>query len=128
MRKQLLGLVLPLLMMVGVAAAADIENTGAVATTHAALERLNVVRGDDGISLEITARGVVAPTLTTLRSPARVVIDLVASPLQTDFPASGRRGIAKRGQHASAFEGPGDAETEELHQRTAQVDLRDQRL
>jgi type IV pilus assembly protein PilQ len=84
MRKQLLGLVLPLLMMVGVAAAADIENTGAVATTHAALERLNVVRGEDGISLEITARGVVTPKLTTLRSPARVVIDLPNTVAVTD--------------------------------------------
>jgi type IV pilus assembly protein PilQ len=84
MRKQLLGVVLPLLMMVRVAAAADIENTGAVATTHAALQRLNVVRGDDGISLEITARGAVTPKLTTLRSPARLVIDLPNTVAVTD--------------------------------------------
>ena len=84
MRKQLLGVVLPLLMMVLVAAAADMQNSGAVATTHAALQRLNVVRGDDGISLEIMARGSVIPKLSTLSSPARVVIDLPNTVAVTD--------------------------------------------
>ncbi len=76
MRKQLLGVVLPLLILVQVGAAADTQNTGSSATTHAALEQLNVVRGEDGVSVEITARGPVTPKLTTLSSPARVVIDL----------------------------------------------------
>jgi type IV pilus assembly protein PilQ len=76
MRKQLLGVVLPLLILVQVGAAADTQNTGSSANTHAALQQLNVVRGEDGVSVEITARGPVTPKLSTLSSPARVVIDL----------------------------------------------------
>jgi type IV pilus assembly protein PilQ len=75
MRKQLLSVFLPLLILV-VLAAAETPSTGTEATKHAALQRVNVVRGEDGISLEITARGPVTPKLTTLTSPARVVIDL----------------------------------------------------
>ena len=74
MRKQLL-VILPLLALVLMAAAADTPNTGTDAT-HAAVQALNVVRGEDGISVEITARGAVTPKLSTLASPARVVIDL----------------------------------------------------
>ncbi len=74
--RKLLGVVLPLLMLVQVGAAADTQNTGSSATTHAALQQLNVVRGEDGVSVEITARGPVTPKLSTLSSPARVVIDL----------------------------------------------------
>jgi type IV pilus assembly protein PilQ len=76
MRKQLLGVVLPLLVLGLIAAAAETQNTGTDAATHAALQRLNVVHGEDGISVEITARGAVTPKLSTLSSPARVVIDL----------------------------------------------------
>jgi len=84
MRKQLLGVVLPLLIMGMIAAAAETQNTGTDAATHAALQRLNVVRGEDGISLEITARGAVTPKLSTLSSPARVVIDLPNTVALTD--------------------------------------------
>ena len=84
MRKQLLGVVLPLLILGMIAAAAETQNTGTDATTHAALQRLNVVRGEDGISLEITARGAVTPKLSTLSSPARVVIDLPNTVVLTD--------------------------------------------
>ncbi len=45
-------------------------------TKHAALQKVDVVRGEDGISVEITARGQVTPKLTALDRPARVVIDL----------------------------------------------------
>jgi type IV pilus assembly protein PilQ len=72
MRKQL-GVVLPLLVLAIVTAAAQTQSTDA---THAALQRLNVVRGDDAISVEFTARGPVVPKLSTLMAPARVVIDL----------------------------------------------------
>jgi type IV pilus assembly protein PilQ len=78
MRKQLLGVFLPLLI-VGLTVAADTQNTGTSATAeskHAALKRLNVVRGADGISIEVTAIGDVTPKLSTLSSPARVVLDL----------------------------------------------------
>jgi type IV pilus assembly protein PilQ len=84
MRKQLLGVVLPLLILVLMTAAAQTQNTGTAATTHAALQRLNVVRGDDGISVEFSARGTVAPKLSTLDSPARVVIDLPNTVALTD--------------------------------------------
>jgi len=64
-------LALPILVLVTVAA-----QTQSTDATHAALQRLNVVRSDDGISVEFTARGPVTPKLSTLASPARVVIDL----------------------------------------------------
>ena len=87
MRKQLLSVVLPLLMLVLMAAAADTPNTGAA--THAALQRLELLHGDDGISLEITARGAITPKLSKLNSPARVVVDL-----PNTVPATSQRQIA----------------------------------
>jgi type IV pilus assembly protein PilQ len=84
MRKQLLSVVLPLLILGLIAAAAETQNTGTDAATHAALQRINVVHGEDGVSLEITARGAVTPKLSTLSSPARVVIDLPNTVALTD--------------------------------------------
>ena len=80
MRKQLLAVFLPLLV-VGLMVAADTESTGTstiaqVASQHASLQRLDVVRGTDGVSIEITAAGQVTPKLSTLDAPARVVLDL----------------------------------------------------
>jgi type IV pilus assembly protein PilQ len=75
MRKQLLGVFLPLLALV-LMAAAETQNTGTEASGYAALQKVNVVRGDDGIQLEIIARGAVTPKLSTLDSPARLVVDL----------------------------------------------------
>jgi type IV pilus assembly protein PilQ len=80
MRKQLLAVFLPLLV-VGLMLAADTQSTGTstiaqAASDHAALKRLDVVRGTDGISIEITATGQVMPKLSTLSSPARLVLDL----------------------------------------------------
>jgi type IV pilus assembly protein PilQ len=86
MRKQLLGVFLPLTVLVLIAAAADTQSTGADTTKHAALQKIEVVRGDDGVSLEITARGQLTPQLSTLDHPARVVVDLpntVAATSQT---------------------------------------------
>ena len=74
MRKQLLATFLPLLILVLVAAAAETPNIGSA--THAALQRMNVVQGDDSVSIELTARGAVTPKVSTLASPARVIIDL----------------------------------------------------
>jgi type IV pilus assembly protein PilQ len=74
MRKQLLAIFLPLLILVLVAAAAETPITPSAA--HAALERLNVVRAEDGIRIEITAHGLVTPKVSTLSSPARVIVDL----------------------------------------------------
>ena len=75
MRKQLLGVFLPLLALVLIAAA-ETQSTGTEASGHAALQKVSVVRGDDGLLLEITARGAVTPKLSTLESPARLVVDL----------------------------------------------------
>jgi len=74
MRKQLLGLILPLLAFVLIAAAADMPGKGATAT--AALQRLEVAHSPEGLRVEFTAQGVTAPKLTTLDSPARIVVDL----------------------------------------------------
>ena len=80
MRKQLLGVFLPLLV-VGLMVAAETQGTGtgttaSAATKRAALKRLNVVRAEDGISIEITANGEVTPKLSAMNRPNRVVVDL----------------------------------------------------
>jgi len=71
MRKQLLGVFLPLLVVV-LFAAAETQSTG----THAALQKVNVTRANDGVSVEITARGQVTPQVSTLSHPPRVIVDL----------------------------------------------------
>jgi len=71
MRKQLLTVILPSLLLVLVASAAE---TPAVRPSE--LQRVNVVRGADEIRVEINARGTVTPRLSTADSPARVVVDL----------------------------------------------------
>jgi type IV pilus secretin PilQ/predicted competence protein len=73
MRKQLLVVLLPLLVMI---AGAETANTPGAATDHATLQRVEVVRATDGISVEMTARGSVAPKVSTLSSPARLVVSL----------------------------------------------------
>ena len=75
MRKQLLAVFLPLLVA-GLMRGADTPSTGTstiaqAAAQHASLKRLDVVRGTDGISSEITAAGPTSPKLSTLSSPAR---------------------------------------------------------
>ncbi len=75
MRKQLLSVCLPLLFVVLVAAA-ETQSTGTETIKHATVQKINVVQGDDGVTVEITARGAVTPKLSTLQSPARVVLDL----------------------------------------------------
>ncbi|PYX86904.1 MAG: hypothetical protein DMG68_13635, partial [Acidobacteria bacterium] len=78
MRKQLLGVFLPLLIVIMVAAETQSAGTGATvqAAKHAVLKAVDVVRGNDGVSIEITAVGAVAPKVSTLKSPSRVVLDL----------------------------------------------------
>jgi type IV pilus assembly protein PilQ len=73
MRKQLLGVFLPLLVLALIAAAAETESANPV---RAALQKIAVTRGSEGVSVEITARGAVTPKLSTLASPARVIVDL----------------------------------------------------
>jgi type IV pilus secretin PilQ/predicted competence protein len=76
MRKQSLTVLLSFLVMVLITAAAQTQSTGTQASRHAAVQKVNVVRMDDGIGVEITARGAVQPKLSTLDHPARVVVDL----------------------------------------------------
>jgi len=94
MRKQLLGVSLPLLFVV-LMAAAETQSTGTEATQHATLQKVNVVQGEDGITLEITARGSVTPKLSQLDSPARIVLDLpnTALALSTGRILVGRDGV-----------------------------------
>jgi type IV pilus assembly protein PilQ len=81
MRKQQLTQFVSLLMLVvGVAAAAQ---------TPSQLDRVNVVRGTDDIRVEMSSSGTVTPKLSTLDSPARIVVDLPETVM-----ATGQRRIA----------------------------------
>jgi type IV pilus assembly protein PilQ len=62
------------LLVLGVAAAAQ---------TPSQLDRVNVVRGTDDIRVEMSASGTVSPKLSTLDSPARVVVDLPETVMAT---------------------------------------------
>src|SRR6202162_3484278 len=73
MRKQLLGLMVPLLAFVLIAAAADMTGKGVAASAR--LQRLEVTDSQDGLRVEFTAKGTLAPRVTTLDSPARIVVD-----------------------------------------------------
>jgi len=74
MRKQLLGLIVPLMAFVLIASAADMTGKGAAASAQ--LQRLEIAHGQDGLRVEFRAKGTLAPKVTTLESPARVVVDL----------------------------------------------------
>jgi type IV pilus assembly protein PilQ len=77
MRKQLLGIFVPLLAIVltTFAAAADTTGKGVAKETTAALQRLGVTHSQDGLRVEFKAKGALAPRVTTLDSPARIVVD-----------------------------------------------------
>ncbi len=72
MRKQLLVVLLPLLVMVSRAQ----TQTSPDRTKHATLQRVEVVRAEDGVNVEMTANGSVVPEVSTLESPARVLVTL----------------------------------------------------
>ena len=55
----------------------------AVAQTPSQLDRVNVVRGTDDIRVEMSSSGTVTPKLSTLDSPARVVVDLPETVMAT---------------------------------------------
>ena len=82
MRKQLLGTILALLAIVLVAGA---QTPGTEGAAHAALQKVSVVRGKTGISIEMVAKGVIAPKVETLSSPARIVVDLPNTVLATSL-------------------------------------------
>ncbi len=79
MRKQQLTQFVSLLVL-GVAAAAQ---------TPSQLDRVNVVRGTDDIRVEMSSHGTMTPKLSTLDSPARIVVDLPETVM-----ATGQRRIA----------------------------------
>jgi len=56
---------------------------GAAAQTPSQLDRVNVVRDADGIRVEMSSNGTVTPKLSTLNSPARVVVDLPETVMAT---------------------------------------------
>jgi type IV pilus assembly protein PilQ len=74
MRKQLLSVLLPSLLLALSASAAETPELPASQPNQ--LQRVQVVRGADEIRVEISARGSVTPKLSTLDSPARLVVDL----------------------------------------------------
>jgi len=72
MRKQVLGLIVPLLALALVATAADVtvkENASSL------LQRLEVAHSRDGLRVEFKAKGPLAPKVTMLDSPRRIVVD-----------------------------------------------------
>jgi type IV pilus assembly protein PilQ len=81
MRKQMLSVFLPWLLL-GLVASAETPASQPVGQRNE-LQRVNVVRGADEIRVEISARGAVAPKVTTADSPARLVVDLPGTVMAT---------------------------------------------
>jgi type IV pilus assembly protein PilQ len=75
MRKQLLAVLLPLLIL-ALVAGAETQSTSTGADTRATVQKVDVMHADDGISVEITTRGQMTPKLSALGSPARVLVTL----------------------------------------------------
>ena len=82
MRKQLLSVILPLLLLGLMASAAETPALPGSSQRNE-LQRVNVVRGTDEIRVEISARGAVTPKLTTADSPARLIVDLPGTVMAT---------------------------------------------
>jgi len=82
MRKQVLSVFLPWLLLGLVASAAETP-ASQPASQRNELQRVNVVRGTDEIRIEINARGAVTPKLRTADSPARLVLDLPGTVMAT---------------------------------------------
>ncbi len=86
MRKQLLGIFLPLLVFC-MLAAGETQSTGSAAK-HSALLKVNVAHSTDAVTLELTTRGQVEPKISELGSPARLVLDLPNTVAATRAPVS----------------------------------------
>jgi len=83
----MLGTIAALLAVVLMAGA---QTPGSEAT-RATLEKVTVVRGDGGVSIEMTTKGAVTPKVETLSSPDRLVVDLPNTLLAT---AAGRISVS----------------------------------
>jgi len=90
MRKHMLGTIAALLAVVLMAGA---QTPGSEAT-RATLEKVTVVRGDGGVSVEMTTKGVIAPKVETLSSPDRLVVNLPNTLLAT---SAGRISVGNAG-------------------------------
>ena len=75
MRKQLLGFMVLLLVPVLVTAG-QTQSAGTGVDRHAVVQKVDVLRGDDGVLVEVTARGGATPQMTTLDSPPRLLMTL----------------------------------------------------
>jgi type IV pilus assembly protein PilQ len=62
---------------------AGAQTPGTEAATHAALQKVSVVRGETGISIELSTKGAITPRVETLSSPDRLVVDLPNTALAT---------------------------------------------
>jgi len=82
MRKQLLSVFLPLLVLGLVASAAETP-ASQPASQRNELQRVNVVRGADEIRVEISARGTMTPKVSAADSPARLVVELPGTVMAT---------------------------------------------
>jgi type IV pilus assembly protein PilQ len=82
MRKQLLSVILPLLMLGLVASAAETPASQPAGQRNE-LQRVNVVRATDEIRIEISAIGAVSPKVSTADSPARLVVELPGTIMAT---------------------------------------------
>jgi type IV pilus assembly protein PilQ len=82
MRKQLLGTILALLVIVLVAGA---QTPGAETAAQAALQKVAVLHGEGGIAIEMTAKGAITPKVEKLSSPARIVVDLPNTAMATSL-------------------------------------------
>jgi type IV pilus assembly protein PilQ len=80
MRKQLLSVFLPMLVLAASSAQTPASQPG---VQRNELQRVNVVRGTDEIRIEMSARGTMAPKLTTADSPARLVVELPGTTMAT---------------------------------------------
>ena len=96
MRKQLLRVFLPLLVLV-LMAAAETQNTGTA--RHATLQKVDVLHSADGISVEMTGRGLLKPGLSMVDSPARLVVDLPATVMATSQSRIGVGSDGVKGIH-----------------------------
>ncbi len=94
MRKQLLVLLVPLLAFVAITIAAAADTTGKGMAASARLQRIEVADSQDGLRIEFQTKGAVAPSVTTLDSPARIVVDFPNTVLAT---AQGRIGVGRDG-------------------------------
>jgi type IV pilus assembly protein PilQ len=82
MRKQLQTAMIPVLMLVVAGWASDTPS-GTSANTKSELQSVKVVRGADDVRVEVSARGSVAPKMSTLDTPARIVMDLPGTVMAT---------------------------------------------